>query len=95
MDATTEQIYEDSVEHLVPWVWGGGIGTLFAYGQTGSGKTFTVSGLEAMVAKTLMDGGLEGDRRVYISIAELAGNSAYGEQGLSSSDRRITKTRQN
>ncbi|KAK2596647.1 hypothetical protein QQS21_006268 [Conoideocrella luteorostrata] len=73
----TEQIYEDSVKHLVPWVWGGGIGTLFAYGQTGSGKTFTVSGIEKLVSKSLMEGHLEGRRKLYISVTELAGNAAY------------------
>ena len=77
-EVSTETIYEESVKHLVPWVWGGGIGTLFAYGQTGSGKTFTVSGIEELVVKSLMESDLEGDRRVFISITELAGNSAYG-----------------
>lgn len=77
-EASTEDIYEESVKHLVPWVWGGGIGTLFAYGQTGSGKTFTVGGIEELVVKSLMESDLEGDRKVFISVTELAGNSAYG-----------------
>lgn len=63
---------------LVPWAWGGGIGTLFAYGQTGSGKTFTVSCLEQLVAETLMSGELDGERKVYMTVFELAGNSAFG-----------------
>jgi kinesin family protein 2/24 len=75
--ATTEDIYEDAVEHLVPFAWNGGIGTLFAYGQTGSGKTFTVSHLEKLVAASLMDGSLEGRREMYMTIIDLAGNSAY------------------
>jgi kinesin family protein 2/24 len=62
---------------LVPFAWNGGIGTLFAYGQTGSGKTFTVSQLEKLVAMSLMDGSLEGQRQVYMTIIDLAGNSAY------------------
>ncbi|KAJ4291274.1 hypothetical protein N0V88_006276 [Collariella sp. IMI 366227] len=50
---------------------------MFAYGQTGSGKTFTVSGLERHVAETLMDGSLDGERKIFISIVELAGQTAY------------------
>ena len=52
---------------------------VFAYGQTGSGKTHTISGLERLVAKSLFDGTLPGERGVYVSIFELAGNSAFGE----------------
>lgn len=63
--------------NLVPFAWNGGIGTLFAYGQTGSGKTFTVSRLEQLVAETLTDGSLEGQRQVHFTIVELAGNSAF------------------
>ena len=63
--------------HLVPFAWNGGIGTLFAYGQTGSGKTFTVSRLQQLVAGSLTDDSLEGQRQIYISIIDLAGNSAY------------------
>ncbi|EFY99447.2 kinesin motor domain protein [Metarhizium robertsii] len=76
-DISTETIYEDAVQHLVPWVWGGGIGTLFAYGQTGSGKTFTISGIEKLAAKDLLEGNLEGDRKMFISVTEFAGNSAF------------------
>ncbi|KAK4032341.1 P-loop containing nucleoside triphosphate hydrolase protein [Parachaetomium inaequale] len=76
-DATTSQIYDELVQPLVPWAWGGGIGTMFAYGQTSSGKTLTVSGLERHVADTLMDGSLEGERKISISIIELAGQTAF------------------
>ncbi|KAH8705974.1 diatom spindle kinesin 1 [Talaromyces proteolyticus] len=77
--ATTEDIYDNLVANLVPFAWNGGIGTLFAYGQTGSGKTFTVSQLEKLVAMSLMakDTGLDGTREVYMTIIDLAGNSAY------------------
>lgn len=57
---------------------GGGIGTLFAYGQTGSGKTFTVSGIEKIVARELMNGTLEGRRTISVSMIELAGNLTHG-----------------
>jgi len=77
MDSTTEEVYEQLVAGLVPFAWNGGIGTLFAYGQTGSGKTFTVSGLEELVAGTLMDGSLKGERQIYMTIVDLAGNSAF------------------
>lgn len=53
---------------------------MFAYGQTGSGKTFTVSGLEEHVAETLMDGTLEGERKLCMSVIELAGQTAFGRQ---------------
>ncbi|KAM5342357.1 hypothetical protein ACJ41O_013323 [Fusarium nematophilum] len=76
-DSTTEAIYQGLVEPLVPWAWGGGVSTMFAYGQTGSGKTYTVSGLERLIAETLFSGGLEGDRNIFISIIELAGNSSF------------------
>lgn len=52
--------------------------TLFAYGQTGSGKTFTVDALAKGVAEELFAGGLEGEREVYLSCFELAGNVASG-----------------
>jgi kinesin family protein 2/24 len=76
-DSTTEEIYKDFAADLVPFAWNGGIGTLFAYGQTGSGKTFTVSRLEQLVAETLMDGSLKGEREVYMTIIDLAGNAAF------------------
>jgi kinesin family protein 2/24 len=78
-DSTSAEIYESLVKPLVPWAWSGGVSTLFAYGQTGSGKTFTVSALERSVADTLMDGSLEGERTINVSIIELAGQTAYGE----------------
>ena len=78
-EATTSQIYDELVRPLVPWAWGGGIGTMFAYGQTASGKTLTVSGLERQVAETLMDGSLDGERKISMSIIELAGQTAYGK----------------
>ncbi|KAK0710420.1 P-loop containing nucleoside triphosphate hydrolase protein [Apiosordaria backusii] len=76
-DATTKQIYDDIIQPLIPWAWGGGVSTMFAYGQTGSGKTFTVSGLEEYMAETLMGGGLDGERKLYMTIIELAGQSAF------------------
>ncbi|KAK0611673.1 P-loop containing nucleoside triphosphate hydrolase protein [Immersiella caudata] len=76
-ESTTAEIYDQLVQPLVPWAWGGGVGTLFAYGQTGSGKTFTVSGLERHIAETLMSGPLEGDRKINVCIIELAGQTAF------------------
>ncbi|PVH88194.1 diatom spindle kinesin 1 [Cadophora sp. DSE1049] len=74
-DSTSDQVYDDLCGPLVPWAWGGGISTLFAYGQTGSGKTFTLDALERKAAKDLF-GGLEGNRDIYISVFDLAGNVA-------------------
>ncbi|KAJ4187176.1 hypothetical protein NW767_006381 [Fusarium falciforme] len=76
-DDTTEAIYKELVKPLVPWAWGGGVSTMFAYGQTGSGKTYTVSGLERLIAETLFSDEVEGTRSIFISIIELAGNSAF------------------
>ena len=76
---TTEEIYEQTAQPLLPCAWEGNTGTLFAYGQTGSGKTFTVSGIERLIAKSLFDGTLAGERKIHVSIFELAGNSAFGE----------------
>lgn len=70
------------VHPLIPWAWDGNVGTLFAYGQTGSGKTFTISGLERLVARSLFDGRLEGERNIYLAMFELAGNSAYGNSAI-------------
>ena len=67
------------VKPLVSWAWSGGVATVFAYGQTGSGKSFTVSGLERLVATDLTGGQLEGEKKVYACIVELAGNNAYGK----------------
>jgi kinesin family protein 2/24 len=75
--STTEEIYDNLVADLVPFAWNGGVGTLFAYGQTGSGKTFTVSRLEQLIAESLLNGSLEGEKEVYLTIIDLSGNSAF------------------
>ena len=75
--STTEDIYQHVASGLAPFAWNGGVGTLFAYGQTGSGKTYTVSQIEKLVAHSLMEGGLEGQRELYMTIVDLAGNSAF------------------
>ncbi|KAF4336817.1 diatom spindle kinesin 1 [Fusarium beomiforme] len=75
-DDTTESVYKELVKPLVPWAWSGGVSTMFAYGQTGSGKTHTVSGLERLIAGTLFSNDVQGTRNIFISIIELAGNSA-------------------
>ncbi|KAJ5971515.1 uncharacterized protein N7479_001433 [Penicillium vulpinum] len=62
---------------LLPFVWEGGIGTLFAFGQTGSGKTYTISEVERLLAETLFDGAWATQRKLHVSMFELAGNSAY------------------
>ncbi|KAF6795376.1 diatom spindle kinesin 1 (kinesin motor domain containing protein) [Colletotrichum musicola] len=76
-ESTSEEIYRDLVQPLVPWAWAGGVSTMFAYGQTGSGKTFTVSAIEKLVAESLMRGDLDGERKVYACVIELAGQAAF------------------
>ncbi|KAK6217765.1 hypothetical protein LQW54_003274 [Pestalotiopsis sp. IQ-011] len=81
-ELTTETIYKDLVADLIPLAWRGGTGSLFAYGQTGSGKTFTISRLEILVINSLLgqndsDNDEGRKRRIYMTIVELAGNSAF------------------
>ncbi|KAL4877575.1 P-loop containing nucleoside triphosphate hydrolase protein [Aspergillus karnatakaensis] len=74
---TTDEIYDEIVKPLLPWVMQGKVGTLFAYGQTGSGKTFTVSGLERLIARDIFKSARASRRKIHISFVELAGNSGY------------------
>lgn len=82
-EMATETIYKDLVADLIPLAWRGGTGSLFAYGQTGSGKTFTISRLETLVINALLsqndseDDVSSNKRRIYMTIVELAGNSAF------------------
>ncbi|KAI0174918.1 kinesin motor domain-containing protein [Pestalotiopsis sp. NC0098] len=82
-EMATETIYKDLVAGLIPLAWRGGTGSLFAYGQTGSGKTFTISRLETLVVNSLLSQNDSDDdvssnkRRIYMTIVELAGNSAF------------------
>jgi kinesin family protein 2/24 len=77
-EKTTQDIYNDQVEHLVEWVWNGGTSIMLAYGQTGSGKTFTVTALERLVVQALLDPRPE-KKEVHMCIFEVFGNVAYGE----------------
>jgi kinesin family protein 2/24 len=62
----------------VPWVWAGGISTIFAYGQTGSGKTYTVTGITNLVIKEIMAMvGIE-SREINVCCFEVLGKKAYG-----------------
>ena len=74
----TENLYQDVAQELVPWIWAGGISTLFAYGQTGSGKTFTVTAITKMVVKDLMSMAEVEKRELHICCFELLGKKAYG-----------------
>ncbi|MCJ1314370.1 hypothetical protein MMC25_008052 [Agyrium rufum] len=76
--ASTESIYEDVVAPLIPWVWDGGIATLFAYGQTGSGKTFTVTKLQLLAAEDLLGPNRLAERReISLCAFELMGNASF------------------
>ncbi|KAJ5374420.1 hypothetical protein N7517_006426 [Penicillium concentricum] len=79
-DCPTKTLYTNLLQPLLPSVWEGGVGTLFAFGQTGSGKTHTISGLERLLAETLFDGAWTTQRKLYVSMFELAGNSAYASR---------------
>jgi hypothetical protein len=51
---TTEDVYHATVMPLVGYAFQHrGRGTCFAYGQTGSGKTYTMSGIQALVARDI------------------------------------------
>lgn len=74
----TERLYADVAQELVPWVWAGGVSTLFAYGQTGSGKTFTVAGISELVVRDMMAMAAVEDRELFVCCFEILGNKAYG-----------------
>ncbi|KAK0649727.1 P-loop containing nucleoside triphosphate hydrolase protein [Cercophora newfieldiana] len=83
-EVSTEQIFDDLLVGLIPFVQNGGVGTVFAYGQTGSGKTFTISRLQELAVEALLppfesqptpSGSPSAD--VQLTIIELAGNSAF------------------
>lgn len=76
----TEKIYGEVAQELVPWIWGGGISTLFAYGQTGSGKTFTVTGITNLVVDEIMAMAMAEveNHELYVCCFELLGKKAYG-----------------
>ncbi|KAK0612173.1 P-loop containing nucleoside triphosphate hydrolase protein [Immersiella caudata] len=84
-EVTTEQIYQDLVANLLPFVRSGGVGTVFAYGQTGSGKTFTISKLEQLAIQSLTNSSSSNSNtssslrplEIQLTIIELAGNSAF------------------
>ena len=77
-DRQTEYIYDEVAQELVPWIWAGGISTLFAYGQTGSGKTFTVTGITNLVVDEMIAMAEVETREFYVSCFELLGKKAYG-----------------
>lgn len=81
-ERSTKDIYDDRVQELVQWVRGGGMSMLLAYGQTGSGKTFTVTELERIVVRKLMDEDSLCKWDVHISVFEVAGTNMYGEFSL-------------
>jgi len=74
--ASTQAVFEGLVVNLMNIAQKGGIGTLFAYGQTGSGKTFTIGQLQQFVASSLMDQSSSGQYEIYMTIFDLAGNTA-------------------
>lgn len=76
-DANNETIFGGLVAPLIPFAWQGGTGSLFAYGQTGSGKTYTISKLQALVLESLLCQNPNDSRHIYVTMIELAGNSAF------------------
>jgi kinesin family member 2/24 len=76
----TENIYHEVAQELVPWVWAGGISTLFAYGQTGSGKTYTVTGITKLVVDEMIEMAKIENREFYVCCFELLGKKAYGKK---------------
>lgn len=52
---------------------------MFVYGQIGLGKIFIVSGLEEYVVEMLMDGILEGERKLCMFVIELVGQIVFGK----------------
>lgn len=76
-DSETEDVYQQAVQPIVPFVCQGGRGTVFAYGQTGSGKTHTMVGIQASLVHDLWKELGSNDRfarhQVYVSYFEIYG----------------------
>jgi kinesin family protein 2/24 len=75
-DDSTDDVYLNCVENLLPFVLQGGRATVFAYGQTGSGKTHTMVGIQGLLAADLFQL-LESDKtsnlQVVVSFFEIYG----------------------
>ncbi len=72
-DETTDDIYVNAVQPLIPFVIGGGRSTVFAYGQTGSGKTYTMQGIQKHLVQDLFENLDTSVTQVYISYFEIYG----------------------
>jgi kinesin family member 2/24 len=74
---TTEDVYLAAVQQMVPFVCGGGRGTVFAYGQTGSGKTHTMVGIQESLVLDLWAELTSNEKyakhRVFVSYFEIYG----------------------
>lgn len=79
-DNNTENIYTEVAQELIPWIWAGGISTLFAYGQTGSGKTYTVTEITNLVVDEMIEMAKTENREFYVCCFELLGKKAYGKR---------------
>lgn len=74
-DDSTDDVYLNCVENLLPFVLKGGRATVFAYGQTGSGKTHTMVGIQSLLASDLFQM-LESEQsslQVFVSFFEIYG----------------------
>lgn len=74
----TESVYQETARKLIPWIWGGGVSTLFAYGQTGSGKTFTITGITNLLIKDIMAAVERENRVIHVCCFEIFGKKVYG-----------------
>ena len=54
-ETSTGDVYEHTVQPLIPFVFEGGRASCFAYGQTGSGKTYTMTGMQRRSARDLFE----------------------------------------
>lgn len=70
-------MYQEAASDLVPWIFAGGISTLFSYGQTGSGKTFIVTGITASIAQDLMAMAELDKRDIYVCCFEVLGKKVF------------------
>ena len=73
----TDQVFQYSIEPVVPLIYDRGIVTCFAYGQTGSGKTFTMKGIQQSAIKSLFQ--MNNDKKfdIFISFYEIYGENVY------------------
>ena len=77
--ATTNDVYNVTINPMIDLVLNQGIVTCFAYGQTGSGKTYTMKGIESSAIDALysLSKKMNKNFEIYISFFEIYGGRLF------------------